>query len=200
MKCYNGTRISESNKKMGEVGSFSTLPIVTCNKNAPCFKDCYAQRMCRYRESVHDAWEINTEMVEDERWADIFADVTEYVRFRHSAMFRWFVGGDIWKAGMLDTMVRVAEECPQCEFLAFTKCYDIVKAYRGDIPKNLHIVLSAWNDFAPDAELIDRFPVCYYDDGSRKLPEHAKVCLGGCESCQLCWTMKAGEAVRIVKH
>lgn len=203
MKCYNGTRISESNKKMGEVGSFSTLPIVTCDKNAPCFKECYAKRMCTFRKSVHDAWEVNTEMVRDERWADIMDDVIDYVRFRHAKMFRWFVGGDIWKKDMFETMFMIADECPECEFMAFTKCYDIIEEYTDiELPKNLHIVLSAWNGFQPSEDLKKRFPVCYYDDGSmaESIPKDAKTCLGGCESCQECWKMTAGQSVRIYKH
>ena len=186
---------------MGEVGSFSTLPIVTCDKNAPCYKECYAQRMCKFRKSVHDAWEVNTEMVKEGRFQEIWSDVVEYVRFRHAKMFRWFVGGDIWVPEMLDTMISVAEECPETEFMAFTKCYDVVDEFRTEIPSNLHIVLSVWNDYRPSEELMKRFPVCYYDDGSRDdIPVHARVCLGGCESCQECWRMKAGEAVRIIKH
>lgn len=200
MKCYNGTRISESNKKMGEVGSFSTLPVITCNKNAPCFKECYAKRMCTFRKSVYESWLANTEMVQNGDWGKIYQDVVDYVRFRHATMFRWFVGGDIYNTGMLETMITVAEDCPETQFLAFTKQYDVLEGY--DVPENLHIVLSAWNGFQPSEDLKKRFPVCYYDDGSMtdSIPKDAKTCLGGCESCQECWKMTAGQSVRIYKH
>jgi len=199
---FNGTQISERTTKMGNILSFSTLPYRMCRKNLPCEKDCYAAKICRLRKTVAKAWGNNTAMVEEGKYEEIAADIIDCIRFRHAKLFRWFVGGDIHDDQMMETMIKVAEECPDTRFMAFTKYYDIVEKYHDKIPENLNIVLSAWKELQPTKEQKKLFPVCYYDDGKEdcQVPVNATICGGDCEHCQLCYRMKAGESVCIRRH
>jgi len=202
MKGYHGTHISERTTKMGNILSFSTLPYRMCRKDLPCYKDCYAAKICRLRKTVAKAWGDNTAMLEDGRYDEVKDDIVDTIRFRHAALFRWFVGGDIHDDNTMRMMIAVANECPSTRFMCFTKYYDIVEKHHKDIPSNLNIVLSAWKSLQPTKAQKKLFPVCYYDDGEEdcQVPVIATICGGDCEHCQLCFNMKAGEAVCIRRH
>ena len=177
------------------------MPVRTCREDAPCFKDCYANRMVNgFRQNVKPSWERNTEMVEHGRFDEIREDIIAYIRFRRCGLFRWFVGGDIYSEEMLDTMIVVAEECPDTRFMCFTKKYWLIE--NKELPKNLNMVLSAWKDMQPSEELKKRFPVCYMDDGTPdcNVPDDALSCGGHCIDCQLCFGLRPGSSVKIGKH
>ena len=202
MKGYFGTHISERTTKMGNILSFSTLPYRMCRQDLPCYKDCYAAKICRLRKTVAKAWGDNTAMLEAGKYDEVASDIVDAIAFRHAKLFRWFVGGDIHDDEAMNMIIRVANSCPETEFMAFTKCYDIVEAHYDDIPENLNIVLSAWKELQPTDEQKQLFPVCYFDDGTPEcqIPEGTTICGGDCEHCQLCFHMKGGEGVCIRRH
>ena len=206
IECYNGTCVSESNDKLGNIPSFSTMPGETCAPGLPCRDECYAKRMIRsYRKNVVRSWKRNTELVRSRRYEEIIEDITSYIRFKHSGLFRWFVGGDIFDRGMLIAMTRIAKQCPETRFLCFTKRFDLLEEYleqEMDVPENLNIVLSAWKSYQPSEILKKRFPVCYMDDGTSEceVPPDALTCNGHCIECQACFGLKCGACVKIHKH
>lgn len=204
IECFHGTCISESNDKMGKIPSFSTLPGITCGKDVPCRDDCYAEWMIStYRKNVRPSWEKNTQLVLDGKFGKIADDIISYIRFRHSLMFRWFVGGDIYSRQMLEMMCFIAEECPETTFLCFTKRYEFFEERKREtIPDNLVIVLSAWKKYRPSSELMMEYPFCYLDDGTSEceVPEDAARCRGSCMDCKKCFGISAGESVAIHKH
>jgi len=64
-----------------------------------------------------------------------------------SRFFRFHVSGDVPDEEYFAKMVEVAARNQHCELLCFTKKYEIVNkflAFGGVIPKNLHIIFSAW--------------------------------------------------------
>ena len=204
MKGYYGTHISERTTKMGNILSFSTLPYRMCRKDVelPCAENCYAAKICRLRKTVAKAWGDNTAMLENGLHANVASDIIDAIKFRHAKLFRWFVGGDIHDVGILEMMISVARACPETRFMCFTKFYDLVEEHHERIPGNLNIVLSAWKELQPTDAQKKLFAVCYYNDGEEdcQVPVDATVCGGDCEHCQLCFNMKAGEAVTIWRH
>ena len=196
--------ISRSNSKLGAaIPSFSLPPVVTCRPAAPCIRDCYACKMCRLRSSVGAAWARNLEIWKSSPDAVRYAILSEALM---SSYFRYFVGGDIPDPAFFQLMVDVANAAPRCEFLAFTKKFEIVNAFLdagGIIPANLRVIFSEWRDDlrAENPHNLPLSRVVYHAD---ELPERAKVCGGNCADCicrgVACWELKPGEVIHFFKH
>lgn len=193
--------VSRSNEKMGAIPSWSFPPVVTCAAGVECARLCYARRMAARRPSVGQAWARNLE-----EW-QTNPDSVKYqilAAAATSAYFRYFVGGDIPDPAFFALMVEIAEKSRGCQFLAFTKKYDIVNAFidgGGKIPANLHIVFSEWGKPAPNPHGLPVSRVIF-KGGSE--PHGAKVCGGNCTECICkgiaCWELKSGEAIYFHQH
>jgi hypothetical protein len=198
IKFKNGLHlnISESNRKLGDISSFSVSPVVTCPKDAPCFKDCYACHMCR-KDSIAKSYRNNLNAFTLTDKSEIIRKISNYININELEYFRWNVSGDFRLDGYFEVACKVAEKCPNCHFLAFTKCFELATC---DRPKNFTLVLSAWNDYTPTEKQAKQCGIAYYDDGSRLMPEHARVCSGRCDKCFKCFKLKPGQAVIFKKH
>jgi hypothetical protein len=124
-----------------------------------------------------------------------------------SRFFRFHVSGDIVDNVYLAHMVEIAERNPHCEILCFTKKYEIINQhldFGGTIPKNLHIILSAWVGL----EMVNPFSLpeahVRYRDGTTTARDDAKECSGNCSECAItdggCWSLKNGEQVVFNEH
>ena len=120
-------RFSYGNRKTGaNVPSVSLIPVADCGNCKMCAKGCYDIRnVCCYRES--QLQRANNSSIYHRDPERFFGDVQAAVRFHR--FFRYFVGGDIPDMTFLEEMVRIANVTPTCEFLCFTKMYDIVNQY-----------------------------------------------------------------------
>lgn len=187
--------ISEGNVKMGTIPSFSVTPLRTCPTGIPCKNLCYARRMEKRRDNTARAYRNNTNAILY-RPNDVVRILTYYIKMRNLTHFRFNVAGDLNIYGYLETVVRIARNCPNCTFLVFTKMYT-VQEYKK--PKNLTIVLSVWKDYKPEKA---KYGLAYFDDGTPEcnVPETGFVCPGNCETCLYCFTMKKGESVIFKKH
>lgn len=147
----NMISISSGNIKMGDISSISLPAVITCRPDAPCFRKCYARKMCAYREIVRVAYERNLDIYKnnpESYWLQLRA---------HCSMvsaFRFHVSGDIPDIQYLEGMIKLARECRNCQFLAFTKRAEWVndkisalKKQKKALPKNLHIVISNWGSW-----------------------------------------------------
>lgn len=138
-----------------------------------------------------------------------FARISHAVKTQR--FFRWHVSGDIVNAEYFLGMVRVANENPKCEFLAFTKAYQIVNAAIAAgavIPSNLHILFSA----APGVDMPNpyRLPECHinFADPSKNTycggAEYVHRCGGNCTECAIngcgCFFLKPGDVTIIDQH
>lgn len=196
--------ISKGNIKMGAIQSVSLPAWVTCRKDAPCFKKCYAAKIERLRKTVKAAYINNLEVLEREPetyWREVEAAIML------SRFFRFHVSGDIPNADYLRKMVEIAARNPHCEILCFTKRYEIVNGELDsgmEIPDNLHLIFSAWPGLPmenphslPEAHVIFR-------DGTTTASDGAKWCGGNCTECaksgEGCWTLHAGEQVLFAEH
>lgn len=195
-------KISNGNRKMGAIASVSLPPIKTCVKNAPCIKDCYACKLCRIYKNTRNAYEHNLTLLEEDR-NNYFKQVSNAMLTER--FFRYHVSGDIVDYDYLHRMVKTAIENPHCEILAFTKQYEYVNAYidgNGELPKNLHIIFSAWPGFPMENPY--NLPVSQVIFKGETPDETWLQCGGNCTECACrglgCWQLNKGETVCFEKH
>lgn len=199
-------KISTTNSKLGLIPSVNLPPITTCRPNCPCAKDCYATKG-RFRfPNVKDSLANNYNLYLQDP-AKYFAEIKHAINngMISYAYFRWHAAGDFVDRIYFEGVVKVAEELPNTSFLAFTKKFEIVNEFihnGGTIPKNLHIVFSAWGDEFK-IENPYSFPVAYVrfkNSENKTVPSYAEECSGDCTNCLKCWNVKSGEAVVFNKH
>lgn len=195
--------ISKGNDKMGSIQSVSLPSGVTCIA-CGCNQKCYAKRIERRRKSVREAYQNNLSILSKEPetyWREVEAAIML------SRYFRFHVSGDIPDNVYFAHMVDIAYRNPHCEIMCFTKKYDIVNEFLefgGIIPKNLHMIFSAWvglkmtNPFLlPEAHV-------RYRDGTTTAASNAKECGGNCTECAVtnegCWTLRSGEQIVFNEH
>lgn len=171
--------ISKNNSKMGDVHSFSVLPIKTCREDAPCRKECYAVKICRLRKNVKKSYENNTETILNEDKKDIIDKINLYIKLHDVELFRWNVSGDFNLKNYFEITLEVAKKNPTCKFLAFTKMYE--KCSKVRLPKNYNIVYSCWKDLK--IKNAQKHPCAYLDDGEYSIPKYAQKCNGCCDKC-----------------
>ncbi len=187
--------LSSNNSKMGRVHSFSTMPILTCRSDAPCKKECYAVKLCRIFKNTKKSYQDNTDTLMFCEPEKIIEKLIQYITLYNVKLFRWNVSGDFNIDKYFDITLEVAKQCPGCNFLAFTKMYDLSKV---KLPQNYKLVFSCWGNMKPENER--EVPCAYFDNGIYEIPEYAKRCSGGCDKCMKCWKLKAGQAVKFKKH
>ena len=197
-------KVSPGNSKMGAVPSVSLPAGLTCRKDCTCYAKCYARKLERIRPAVRNAYQSNLDLLRndpDTYWREVEAQIMM------SRFFRFHVSGDITNAAYLRKMVFVAGRNPHCQILCFTKKYDLVNDFLADgesIPKNLHMILSAWrgmemrNPFGlPEAHV-------FYRDGTTTATHDTVPCHGNCAECAVtdsgCWTLKSGQQVVFHEH
>ena len=196
--------IANGNQKTGAaVPSVSLIPVYNCPNCKACSRLCYDLRNdccypgCRDKRAVNAAiWEADPD-----RYFREISDAVKTFRF-----FRWHIGGDIVNRRYLDGMIMVAQENPHCEFLAFTKCFDLVNDYldKNELPKNLHIIFSAW--VGQEMDNRHNLPTSnpLFADRSTTAHDGAMYCGGNCTECAKagtgCWVMKNGDEVIFPAH
>ena len=200
--------ISAGNNKLGSIMNISLPPVVTCHNCSSCKNYCYAVRSYNRFTDTAAGW--------NENYLLFLTDPIEYFRSVSRAVktqrfFRWHVSGDIVNLDYFYGMIMVAKDNPKCEFLAFTKAYQIVNtaiAAGAVIPDNLHILFSA----APGVEMPNpyRLPECHinFADPSKNTykggAEYVYHCTGNCTECAIngcgCFFLKNGDVTIIDQH
>lgn len=209
--------ISRGNVKMGDIPSVSLPSTQTCRPDAPCMIKCYARRMERLRSNVRDAWARNLDIYKADP-ASYWLQLRAYCSM--ITAFRLHVGGDIPDPEYLRGMIRLARQCPSCQFLAFTKRAEWVndeisslKSQKKALPKNLHLVISNWGSWTlpnphglPITNVIPRHAdpaevQRLVSDGSTVCP--SKRGAWGCSDCFRaginCWS-KSMKQILFVEH
>lgn len=199
-------KISITNSKLGDKIPSLNLPTTVCRADAPCKKGCYARKGNWLFPHVVNSLQQNLNEF-NENPTKFFNDIIEWlnnddVTFK---FFRWFSSGDIVNQTFLNGMVRVAKKCKNTKFLCFTKKFELVNEYLNacELPKNLKIVLSAWDkDFKVDNPHNLPMTYVYFKDASRNadIPEFSIPCQGTCQKCKACWNLKQGQSVYFNQH
>ena len=182
-------KISKGNNKIGRTWNVSLPPVKSCGKDVPCKKKCYALKSYRMYKNVRAAWDNNLSLWQSDP-ATFESDLLGALSKARKApkFFRWHVSGDIVSLEYLRMMARVAESFPETKFLAFTKRYDIVNSFSGNLPENLKIVFSGWPGLAMFNPY--KLPVAWMQDGSEtRVPADALECPSNCEGCGMCWSL-----------
>lgn len=196
------------NMKLGKnIPNINVPPTLTCRADAPCSKGCYARKGNFLFQNVIKSHQENLDL--------FLANPKEYfdgiIRFLNSGLisykfFRWHSSGDVVNKTYMEGMIRVAKECPQTQFLAFTKKYELWNAFLdegGKIPNNLNVVFSYWDKLFT-VNNPHNLPRTYVDFRLKtmnpKFPEEYYQCPGDCNSCQHCWKLKGGESVVFHQH
>lgn len=194
--------ISNGNSKMGAIPSVSLPPVVTCHNCATCAKKCYAAKLARIYKTVREAWNRNYNILISDR-NNYFAQVK--AASLTTRFFRWHVSGDIIDIDYLSRMCKIARECKNTNFLAFTKNYQDVNAYflNHRKPSNFKIIFS----LPFDGAIIDNphnLPCAKVILKGNKPAENDKVCGGNCTECACrgvgCWELKKGETIAFYEH
>lgn len=197
--------ISTTVSKLGaNIPSVNLPPVITCRKDAPCYKKCYA-RKGRF------SFQKNRALLEKNfRIWNAAPDQFEHEVKKAAAtakFFRWHSSGDIPDEKYLEMMVRIARETPDTKFLCFTKKFELVNEWLnkwGNFPANLNVVYSAWMTFIPDNPF--KLPMAYINlkHESCNIPEDAHVCPKYCGDCVMtgcsCWDLRRGESVKFDEH
>jgi hypothetical protein len=194
--------ISKGNRKMGVIQSVSLPPIITCPKGAPCAGKCYAAKLCRIYPNVRQAYQNNLDILNN-NWGEYWRQVRDAVSV--SKYFRFHVSGDIPNAGYFKELVITARQSPSTQILAFTKQYAIVNNYidiMGELPDNLHIILSEWGSRTPDNP--HNLPTAAVIFKGETPADNWKICGGNCTECACrgvgCWELKKGETIAFYEH
>ena len=200
--------ISGGNTKLGAIMNVSLSPVITCHNCGGCKKYCYAVRTYNRFTSTAAGWNDNYMLflLDKNRYFNEISKAVKTQRF-----FRWHVSGDIVNVDYLMGMIQVAKDNPKCEFLAFTKAYQIINAAIAAgavIPRNLHILFSA----APGIEMPNpyRLPECHINFADPALntycggAEYVHHCGGNCSECAVngcgCFFLKNGDVTIIDQH
>jgi len=192
------TCISDGNSKLGKIPNVSLVPGKDCG-DVPCGKDCYALKAWRAYPSAKAAWSANSRTAHSNPSA-YFAAVRDYLSRKAPRFFRWHVAGDFLSQSYVESVSAIARDFPAIRFLAFTKRHDL--AFEN-VPANLAIVFSMWPGWGDEAHARSLgLPIAWMDNGSEpRIPANSIECPGNCESCGMCWSLKAiGRDVRFVKH
>lgn len=187
---------SEQNSKMGKINSFSVPPITTCWWGVPCVKDCYAVKYYNLHKRTENAYKSNMEAVLNVPIEELAKTFTGYINLMNVKYFRWNVSGDFNLPNYWRLTCLVAEQNPECNFMAFTKMYHLREMPR---PSNFNLVLSIWKDYMPPV-IDNRTGYAYFNDGTYPIPEDAVECDGKCDICHKCFFLTNGKKVYFNKH
>ena len=119
-------KITLSNKKLGGTTPQISLPAgMTCRKNAPCAKGCYAKKKRDFTyNNVKESHKINiSEFMASPQ--EYFNQIVDYLQngdiiYKY---FRWHVSGDIVNMDYLKGMIETAKKCKKYKILSVYKAF-----------------------------------------------------------------------------
>ena len=199
--------VSTSNSKLGaSILSFSTPSIITCPRNVPCYKGCYAASLEHLRPNLHNSLTNNLDALKNHT-KEVQNKLVSFIHLLGCKMFRFNVEGDVEVDASrpflyIDLIIYVARKCKDTEFLVYSKS---AKWYGLRLPKNLHVVLSNWGDWCVNNP--DNLPTSNIlkEGESRKGKRICPAQLATnheitCENCRICWRLKKGDTIWFLPH
>lgn len=190
------------NHKTGEIPAFNIPPVYTCGGHCrECAKHCYALK-------DYNSYRVNTVRTSHVRNLikivnspeDWFNEMSKYFdslsaprffRIHSSGDFNVNIAGREDKTKYARMWFEIAKAHPDTHFLAFTKCYEIVREIPFYTLPNFSLVLSEWTDVttAPD-DLKKIYPTSRAVNELSDARENEMICPGACENCGMCWKLK----------
>jgi len=202
-------KFSLGNRKTGDlVPSVSLIPVADCGNCAVCSHGCYDVRNVCYQTTVQKS-RANNSAIAHADMERFFSEVYDFVVKKRCEFFRYHVGADILDYWYLQHMVDIAERVPDCQFLAFTKMYDLVNFHlkkNGTLPANLHIIFSDWRGARFDNPFDLPVSSPLWPDGTTgsHCTDSRFLCPGNCSECGRnhagCWAAGAGDTILFEAH
>lgn len=160
--------------------------------------DCYACKANYKYPSVMTAHAKRQKYIGTAKWIDAMIFM---INKTGDSFFRWHDSGDLQSLDHFKAIITIAEALPNVSFWLPTKEKGILSAYKGTIPDNLTVRLSA--------AMVDSDKVNHELTGNVSLVQD-KVELSGfhckapeqggkCEDCRACWN-KSIDTIVYFKH
>lgn len=198
LKMIDGKKIhiSDGNKKVGKIPSFSLPPVIACDGKycSECRKYCYAKKAYRQYPSTKNAWDENFSIVQNDLVGFTKSMIAYFSKINAPRVFRIHVSGDFFSLDYLMAWVEIAKST-DCIIYGYTKSFDIFNAYfamYGNLPKNLIVRASAncdccqiqaKNDLSLPLAFVRKNADYSYFPNSFLCPAKLK----SCDECGLCW-------------
>jgi len=191
--------ISPGNNKLGRTPNISLPPHTTCELDAPCRKDCYANNHAyKLYETTRAAWDRNL-LIWEHNPEDYETQLRDYLSGRFfkdgTRYFRWHVGGDMPDKAYAEMVDRIAEVFPETQFLIYTRRNWLDKPANKAFPRNLQVFRSQW--IGETVDTTERKFIVLAKGESVTMD--AFICPGQCEGCRECWMMHR-HPIYIHKH
>ena len=155
-------------------------------KNSVC-SDCYALKgnYVRYAKNIEKAQNKRLKAIFSKDWTNAMIYIMNHQKqVIKSGLFRWHDSGDIQSMEHLQKIVDIAKSTPNIKHWLPTKESNIIKNFKGDIPKNLIIRLSG--------SFIDGKAPIYKNTSTVTTNKDKATCRsfennGQCKDCRMCW-------------
>lgn len=158
-------------------GKLRNVPGSVCSK-------CYACKGAYVWPVVKKVRYDNLEQITSIHWVNAMIDeITK--KTKKIPFFRWHDGGDLQSSEHFQKIVNIAKALPNVKFWLPTKEKKIVKQYKGAIPENLAVRLSA-------AMIDGKAPAFSNTSTVHTEKAHGFECPapqneGKCNDCRACW-------------
>ena len=155
-------------------------------KNSVC-SDCYALKgnYVRYAKNIEKAQNKRLKAIFSKDWTNAMIYIMNHQKqVIKSGLFRWHDSGDLQSMEHLQKIVDIAKSTPNIKHWLPTKESNIIKNFKGDIPKNLIIRLSG--------SFIDGKAPIYKNTSTVTTDKDKATCRsfennGQCKDCRKCW-------------
>ena len=167
-----------------------SIPIEHCKVGSKLAKipgtvcyECYAGKGTYNFPNVVESMAKRYATLRDPRWVDAMSFLLNDLAGNKPRRFRWFDAGDLQNISHLVKIIKVARRTPTIRHWVPTKEKALVLSYKGDLPANLTIRLSAYHiddkingNGLPTSAVVTANATCpaYQNDGK-------------CGNCDKCW-------------
>ena len=190
--------ISPGNNKLGRTPNISLPPHTTCELDAPCRKDCYANNHAyKIYPLTRAAWDRNLLLWEHEP-GDFEDELIAYLGANPPRYFRWHVGGDMPDQSYAEMVERIATVFPETLFLIYTRRIWLdrpIPWFPVPLTANLFVMRSQW--IGEGVDTTERKFIVL--PKGAPVPIDGSLCPGKCEGCRACWMMHK-HPIYIHKH
>lgn len=180
---------------------FNLPAVTTCPNRTPmCEKSCYAMKAQRLYPSVKKSREANLEDSKQLEFASQMIDTIKYYLAKKAVKgkvvyFRIHESGDFYSREYLASWIKICKEFPEVHFTAYTKSVRIVERFIEEIPSNLVIRFSVWDDTKPaQLAIANHLQLPIYTAfiphllEKKVVEENYTKCDCDCSKCKMCYS------------
>lgn len=178
--------ISETNKKLKGIASFSLPPVESCPNHSFCAVKCYARKAYRAYPNTTKAYDRNFRVAK-ENLDNLKQQLLDYLKNYKRQYFRIHVSGDFYSQKYLNMWIEICKENPDIRFMSFTKCYSLDYSNK---PDNLEIIFSTFDNMPKGTsdKIKKKYnkPIALAGESNPEKNYYLK-CIDDCGACKSCW-------------